>query len=150
VRSLAVSVVCAAALALASSAAGAIVVQQGIAGARLHMTKAQVRALLGAPKHIQTGRNDFGRYTIFRYPRVSVTFQSGAKVTGMRTSSPLERTATGVGVGSSRAKVKAGVPGARCQSQQCVVGRFTPGSVVTSFILAHGRVSAVVVGIVID
>jgi hypothetical protein len=150
VRSLAVSLACAAALTLASPGAGAIVVQHGIAGVRLHMTKSQVRALLGAPKHIQTGRNDFGRYTTFRYPRVSVTFQSGVKVTGMRTSSPLERTTAGVGVGATRARVKSGVPGVRCQSQQCIVGRFTPGSVVTSFILRHGRVSAVVVGIVID
>lgn len=150
VRWLAVSTACAAALVLASPGVGAIVVQHGIAGVRLHMTKSQVRALLGTPQHIQTGRNDFGRYTTFRYARVSVTFQSGVKVTGMRTSSPLERTATGVGVGATRAKVKSKVPGARCGPQQCVVGRFTPGSVVTSFILKRGRVSAVVVGIVLD
>jgi outer membrane protein assembly factor BamE (lipoprotein component of BamABCDE complex) len=149
-RGLALSSACAAALVLASPGAGAIVVQHGIAGVRLHMTKSQVRALLGTPQHVQTGRNDFGRYTTFRYQRVSVTFQSGVKVTGMRTSSPLERTTAGVGVGSTTAKVKAKVPGVRCSSQQCVVGRFTPGRVVTSFLTRHGRVSAVVVGIVID
>jgi outer membrane protein assembly factor BamE (lipoprotein component of BamABCDE complex) len=148
VRSLFLVMLCA--LVVAPAAAATVVPQRGIAGVRLHMTKSQVRALLGAPRHVQTGRNDFGRYTTFRYPRVSVTFQSGVKVTGMRTSSPLERTTAGVGVGSTRAKVKAKVPGVRCESQQCVVGRFRPGSVVTSFILRHGRVSAVVVGIVID
>jgi hypothetical protein len=138
------------ALVFPAGAGATIVVQKGIAGVRLHMTKAQVRARLGRPPHVQTGHNDFGRYTNFLYPRVRVTFQSGARVTGMRTTSPLERTATGLGVGSTKAKVKAGVPGARCEAQQCVVGRFTPGTVVTSFLLEHGRVRAVVVGIVID
>src|SRR5690349_9960494 len=68
------------ALVVAPAAAAMVVPQRGIAGVRLHMTKSQVRALLGAPRHVQTGRNDFGRYTTFRYPRVSVTFQSGVKV----------------------------------------------------------------------
>ena len=148
VRRLVVVLLCA--LVVAPAGAATIVPQRSIAGVRLHMTKSQVRALLGAPNHIQTGHNDFGGYTTFRYPRVSVTFQSGVKVTGMRTSSPLERTTAHVGVGSSRARVMAGVPRVRCRSQQCVAGRFTPGSVVTSFILRPGRVSAVVVGIVID
>jgi hypothetical protein len=137
-------------LAFPSGAGATIVVQKGIAGVRLHMTKAQVRARLGPPQHVQTGHNDFGRYTEFLYSRVRVTFQSGAKVTGMRTTSPLERTTAGIGVGSSKAKVSAGVRGVRCGTQQCVVGRLLPGRVVTSFLLQHGRVRAVVVGIVID
>lgn len=152
VRALLVVMLCA--LVVAPAAGATIVPQRSIAGIRLHMTKTQVRAKLGTPKRLQNGRNDFGRYTTFVYPRVTVTFQSGAKVTGLRTRSPRERTASGVGVGSTEAKVKAGVPAAVCKTEsgvrQCVVGMFKPGRTVTSFLFKHGRVSDVVVGIVID
>jgi hypothetical protein len=154
VRVLAVVAVSAVALALPASGAGAIVVQKGIAGAELHMTKTQVRAKLGAPTRIRSGRNDFGRYTMFFYPRVTVTFQSGSRVTALRTVSPLERTAAGVGVGSSVARVKARVPHVVCStelgSRQCVVGKLLPGRIVTAFAIKHGRVATVIVGIVLD
>ncbi|MDP9276416.1 MAG: hypothetical protein M3O99_12595 [Chloroflexota bacterium] len=55
--------VVAAVLAAAAPAAARIAVQHGIAGAELRMTKAQVRARLGRPKTVRTGRNDFGRYS---------------------------------------------------------------------------------------
>jgi hypothetical protein len=145
----------AAAFLLAAPGANAvIVVQKGIAGVDVRMTKAQVRAKLGTPKRVENGRNDFGRYTNFVYPRVTVLFQSGSKVTAVRTTSPLERTAVGVGVGATEVKVKAGVPGVRCATlsgaRQCVVGVFKPGRVVTVFQMNKGHVGTVVVGIVVD
>jgi hypothetical protein len=138
------------ALALPAAAAATIVPQRGIAGVRLHMTTAQVRARLGRPPAVRKGRNDFGRYTTFFYSRVRVTFQGGNRVTGLRTTSRLERTASGVGVGSTKASVKAHVAGATCGVAQCFLGSFMPGRTVTSFVVRHGRVSAVVVGIVLD
>jgi len=83
-----------------------IIVQQGIAGVELHMTKSQVRSLLGEPPRIRAGRNLFGPFTQFVYPRLIVEFQRVPTVTALRTSSPLERTPTGVGVGSTEAQVK--------------------------------------------
>ena len=137
-----------------ATAGATIVIQKGIAGAQLHMTKAQVRAKLGTPKLVQNGRNAFGRFTNFVYARVTVMFQSGPKVTGLRTSSLLERTIGGVGVGSTEARVKAAVPAAKCKtefgSRQCVVGVLKPGRVITAFAIKRGHVSTVVVGIVLD
>jgi hypothetical protein len=152
----AISVLAVAALLLSSpaSAGATIVVQKGMAGAQLQMTKAQVRAKLGAPKRVVNGRNEFGRYTKFVYTRVTVLFQGGAKVSAVQTTSRLERTASGAGVGSSEAKVKAAVPSARCSTlsgfRQCIVGAFKPGRIITAFQIKHGRVRSVVVGIVLD
>jgi hypothetical protein len=144
----------AAVLMTAPSAGGAIVLQHGIGGVQLHMTKASVRSTLGAPRRVVRGRNDFGRYTIFVYPRVTVSFQSGPRVTGLRTSSRLERTAAGIGVGSTETQVRSRVARVHCRtdggSRHCFVGRFLPGHVVTDFQLRGGRVSRVDVGVVLD
>ena len=146
--------VAATALALAASAGAAIVPQGGIAGVRLQMTKAQVRAKLGAPKKVERGRNDFGPFTTFVYSRVTVTFQGNRKVTGLVTRSPLERTASGVGVGSSEARLKARVRRVKCKTESgfrhCFLGAFLPGRTVTDFAIKNGRVTRVTVGIVLD
>lgn len=144
----------AAALVLSAPAGARIVVHKGIAGAELRMTKAQVRTRLGKPTSIRSGTNDFGRWTQFVYGRVTVTFQSGPRVTALRTTSRLERTLRGVSVGSTEAQVRARVAGVRCRSEggfrHCFVGRFLPGRLVTDFHLRKGRVSAVVIGYVLD
>jgi hypothetical protein len=141
-------------LVLPASADASIVLQQGIAGIKLQMTKAQVRAKLGRPVRTVNGRNDFGRYTTLYYPRVTVSFQGSAKVSSMRTTSRFERTAASVGVGSTEATVKAQVLHVACKteagSRLCAVGKFLPGHTVTAFALKHGRVTSVVVGIVLD
>lgn len=140
--------------AFAVPASAAIVVQHGIAGVTLQMTKEQVRATLGRPQQVRTGTNEFGGFRELRYRRVTVTFQSGPRVTNVRTSSPLERTGSDVGVDSSVAGVKAHVPGVRCLAEagfrHCFVGKFLPGRVVTDFRIRSGRVSSVSVGFVID
>jgi hypothetical protein len=144
----------AAALALAAQAQAKIVVQRGIAGVNLQMTKAQVRATLGRPMRVRTGTNDFGTFREMVYRRVTVTFQSGPQVTAVRTSSPLERTASNVGVGSTKAQVKARVHNVTCRNESgfkhCFVGKFLPGRTITDFRLRNGRVSLVTVGFVID
>ena len=118
------------------------------------MTKAQVRSSLGPPMRIRSGRNEFGPYVEFVYPRVTVSFQGAARATGLRTRSSLERTARGIGVGSTEAEVKAKVAGVRCRTEfgvrHCFLGRFLPGRVITDFHIRRGRVSSVVVGFVLD
>jgi hypothetical protein len=143
-----------AALALTSAAPARIVVQKGIAGVQLRMTRAKVIQLLGQPPRTRSGTNVFGPWTEFIYPRVRVMFQSGPLVTGLRTTSRLEKTARGVGPGSTEAQVRARVAGVRCRIEggfrHCFVGRFLPGRVVTDFHLRRGRVSAVGMGYVLD
>jgi hypothetical protein len=143
------------ALALPTAAEAAIVVRKGIGGVNLGMTKAKVRAKLGAPKRIRSGGNDFGSYTVWVYPRVQITFQSGDAATAVETRSPLERTASGVGVGSTTAAVRSKIAGVKCEvgtagNGHCFVGSFNPGARVTDFFLAKGRVTRVLVGFVID
>jgi hypothetical protein len=154
VRRAPVFAIVAVALAAAVPADARILLQQGIAGVELRMTRAQVRSNLGTPMRIRSGRNEFGRYVEFVYPRVTVSFQGAARATGLRTRSPLERTARGIGVGSTEAEVKAKVAGARCRTEfgvrHCFVGRFLPGRVITDFHIRRGRVRSVVVGFVLD
>ena len=150
----AVAAVVLVALAVASSASGKIVLQHGMAGISLGMTKAKVRATLGDPLKIVNTRNEFGAYTQFDYPSVTVLFQSGSRVTALRTRNRSERTAAGVGVGSSESDVRLKVPKVRCRNEvgfhHCYVGVFKPGHVITDFLIRNGRVNLVVVGRVLD
>jgi hypothetical protein len=138
----------------AGVARAAIVVQHSIGGVALNMTKAQVRAKLGRPMSVHVGSNEFGTFTERVYKRVTVTFQSGDRVTNVRTTSPLEQTARGVGVGSTKSQVKARVHNVTCKNESgfrhCFVGAFLPGHVVTDFRLGGNHVSSVSIGFVID
>jgi hypothetical protein len=143
-----------AALVSAAVASAAIVPQRGIAGVRLEMTKAQVRAVLGAPRRAVHGSNEFGSFTVYRYRGLRITFQGNRRVTDVFTTRPGERTARGVGVGSTEAQVRARVAGVRCRTESgfrhCFVGRFLPGRRVTDFRIRRGRVTSVDVGFVVD
>jgi len=118
------------------------------------MTKAQVRATLGAPRSAVHGSNEFGAFTIFRHRGLRITFQGNRRVTDLFTTRPTEMTASGVGVASTESRVKAKVAGVRCRTESgfrhCFVGRFLPGRRVTDFRIRSGRVSSVHVGFVID
>src|SRR5262249_25728721 len=146
-RSLLFVAIAAVVLILTATAEARVVVQQGIAGLHLQMTKAQVRAKLGAPLRVRRGRNEVGRYTEFVYGRGTGSFQSGARATGFRTVSPLEQTARGIGVGSTEVAVKSRIARVVCRTESgfrhCFVGRFLPGHVVTDFRIRHGRVASI-------
>jgi hypothetical protein len=132
-------------------AAGAeIVLQRSIAGVELGMTKAAVRGILGEPRRIIRGTNEFGQFTAFRYSRLQVSFQGNTTVTHLRTNRLSERTAEEVGVGTTRAGVLDRVTGVRCRPGFCFVGRFLPGRRVTVFRICDGIVTRVEIGFVID
>ena len=129
--------ICAAGVTLlaAPSAAATIRPQYGMSRVVLGMTKAQVRARLGAPVGNGAGR--------FYYARVWVGFRLG-RVTEITTTRSTERTASGVGVDSSEAAVRGVYPSVVCGSsggfRRCRLGSGKPGTRATDFLLGHGRV----------
>jgi hypothetical protein len=135
---------------LAGPAGATIHPQSSIAGVKLGMTQAEVIAKLGPADSIQTGTNEFGHFTVFRYFRLKVTFQGDTNVTAVKTSRRKEKTPGGVGVGSTRAQVRAHVLKVTCSKNECHRGKFLPGRRVTVFPLYHGKVTSVLVGFVID
>ncbi len=138
-------------LALAPAAGATILPQKGIAGVTLSMNQAKVMSVLGKPTRTKHAKNDFGPYTTLYYPGLSVTFQGNSTATAIDTSRASEKTASGVGVGSTKAQIVAGVKGVKCEMGHCYLGAFLAGRKVTDFFVgANGRVNRVVVGIVID
>jgi hypothetical protein len=144
----------ASALAVDGTAGGAILPQKGIAGVNIGMSQGKVRSVLGAPVSVRHGKNDFGKFTMFRYAGLHVIFQGNSAVTDVSTTRKSERTGSGAGVGSTEAQVKAKVAGVKCKIENgfhhCFVGRFLPGKRVTDFLFKNGRVTRVDVGVVID
>jgi hypothetical protein len=149
VRRLLVVAILAASFAAPSTDA-AIVPGRSIAGVELGLTRAEVRAALGAPIRVRRASNEFGPFTVFHYFRLRVTFQGNAGATAVETTRRRQRTARGIGVGSTTSQVLARVAGSRCERTLCTKGRLTPGGRVTVFRLRRGRVTSVLVGFVID
>jgi hypothetical protein len=140
--------------AFAVPAAAMIQLDRGIAGARIGASRAAVRAALGSPAKVTGGRNDFGAFVRYRYEGgLRVMFQGKRRVTSVFTSGLGDRTASGVGVGSTEAEVDA-LPGVKCETiagaGSCHTGSFEPGRRVTSFRVLRGTVASVSVGLVID
>jgi len=140
----------------APAAASALVqVDRGIAGARLGSTRAEVRAALGPPRTARSGTNDFGTFSRWTYRGgITVLFQGRAEVSSVSTTGRGDRTARGVGVGSSERAVRRRVRGIRCETiagfRSCHTGRFTAGEIITDFLLRGGTVRRVSVGRVLD
>jgi hypothetical protein len=146
-------------LAPATAARATVVPQQGMKGLRLGMTPAQVRATLGSPDWFAFVRDRIiGRTRVWRYGLTRVSFDgatSRARVLTLDTTSPHERLANGIGVGSTRAAVDRRVRGTRCVREfrldHCFIGRFAAGRTVTDFVISRrGRVKRIVVGRVVD
>jgi hypothetical protein len=109
--------------------AAVIVPGQGMAGIRLRMSENQVRARLGEPLRLTHTLGALGNLvTRLRYPRVDVDLPKlGGRPLVIRilTTHPGERTASGVGVGSTMTAVEQ-LRGARCWqesgSRYCGIG----------------------------
>lgn len=144
-----------AALALPVAASAQIQVDKGIAGARIGNTVAQVHAALGVPASVHNGSNDFGRFREETYAGGLVVDYQGARAVSSVTTTGLgDRTAKGIGIGSTEAAVRANVPGVRCEttsgSRSCHTHTFTAGRRVTDFFIKRGKVTRVSLGVVID
>ena len=117
------------------SAAATIRPQYGMSRVVLGMSKTQVRARLGAPVATGGGRLYFAR--------VWVGFRLGHAVE-ITTTRSTERTASGVGVDSSEAAVRAAYPSVVCAPfsvfRRCRLGTGKPGTRATDFLLGRGRV----------
>jgi len=139
---------------LCASSQAVIVPQHSIVGARIGMKETQVRAKLGSPLHLRSGSNLFGHWRQLVYRRVTVSFQSGNKVTSLMTKSASERTASGVRVGWTLAKLRAGLNGETCRREfgvhHCWIGHWEPGHVISDFRLKRNRVSVISIGYVFD
>jgi hypothetical protein len=131
--------------------AGAMIqLDRGIAGARVGASRAAVKAALGTPSSTKSGSNTFGPYVRYRFAGgIIVFFQGKTKVTSVETTGLGDRTAQGVGVGSTQAEADA-LPGVKCENGSCHTSSFQPGQRVTDFVITAGKVSRVSVGIVID
>jgi hypothetical protein len=141
-------------LLLVPSADAIIQLDRGIAGARIGNGKAQVRAALGKPRRAVDRNGEFGRTTTFTYRGgIRVIFLEG-RVTLATTTGRGDRTARGIGVGSTERAVKAKVPGVRCQTFEgvrlCQRGAREAGQRGTIFFLEGGKVTRVDVAVLID
>jgi hypothetical protein len=118
------------------AASARIVVQHSIGGVSLGMTRAQVTGLLGPPVHDIAPTSDDSRRTRFWdfAHRLRIGFANdGDAVTTLVTYSHGERTASGVGPGSSRRAVKRALHGEHCTPDLCMVGTDALGEVTTIF-----------------
>ena len=154
-KRLALAAAAAAALAVPSPAGAMIQLDQGIAGARIGNSQAQVQAALGTPALVKTGTNEFGPWRQYFYEGgVRVFFQGDENVTSATTIGRGDRTSKGIGVGNSEKALRQKHPGVRCETtsgfRSCHTGEFRPGDRVTDFWIKGGKITRVVVGIVID
>ena len=148
-------ILAAAVLIPAGTADALIQIDRGIAGARIGNSRAEVRAALGTPSNTATGTNEFGPWVRYTFAGgIRVMFQGRRQVTSVTLTGRGDRTSRGVGVGSSEATVKANVSGITCETfgtfRTCHTGSGEPGQRITDFQISGGRVSRVVVGLVID
>jgi hypothetical protein len=134
-----------------------IVPQQSLAGVHLLMSRAGVEHVLGAPKSLKSipdeiqgtvRRMDYGKTKVY----LSAT--EDGTVFSITTTDRRQKTASGVGVGSSERAIKRGVKAVTCAGPQrlrhCTVGRLLAGQRVTSFVLTKDRVRRITLGFVID
>jgi hypothetical protein len=114
-------------MALAPVANARVVLGQSIDGVKLGESRAQVKAQLGAPT-MEQGPDQHGsmEWNYGKPPFLgAVTFAANGQLSGMFTTSKQQKTAQGIGVGSSLAQVRKAYPQAKCS-----MGPFGPTSLI--------------------
>ena len=155
-KKLALAAAAAAVLAVPAPAGAIIQFDQGIAGARIGNSKAQVKAALGEPALEKTGTNDFGKWRQYYFEGgIRVFFQGDKEVTSVTTLGRGDRTSKGIGIGNSEKALKQKHPSLECETfpgnfRSCHTGDYMPGQRVTDFEIKKGRIVRILVGIVID
>jgi hypothetical protein len=134
-------------LVVATAAQAKVVVGQSIDGARLGMNHAQVARILGKGTLAPGGGSQYE----YRHGSYQVIFTAGRAST-VETFNRDQRTANGLGVGSSLARVRAREPGLHCGSsngeRDCYLGTIKRGHRYTDFFFENGpsSMTAVIVG----
>jgi hypothetical protein len=109
-------VVAVAAAALNVPVAGATIVPQiGIGGANVGMTPAAVKAKLGPPLRSASYKNDDGSTSQELYYKTFTVIIFKGEVAGVDTTSPKEKTASGVGVGTTETLLRRTIKGLVCK-----------------------------------
>jgi hypothetical protein len=119
----------------------------GINGARLNMSKAELTDALGQPSSTQPGRNPASEILRYRRRKLDVTLhREQSRVVSIGTTSRAQRTSSGLGVGVSAALVRAKLRGEKCGTARtttvCSVQR---GNRVMDFEIRRGKVIRVTV-----
>ncbi|MFN8126026.1 MAG: hypothetical protein U0R64_05930 [Candidatus Nanopelagicales bacterium] len=142
--------------ATAAQAGEVIKVGKGISNVKVGQSKKTVVRKLGLPLRTQSGVNQFGEYQILTYPHTLTITLVHKSVTNMTTESPAQRTRSGIGVGSTKQQLRR-TYSVRCEKvatqrhvQSCMIGRMTPGEIVTDFRLRRNVVRMVGIGTVLD
>jgi hypothetical protein len=125
---------------LCGGSAAAKITAAGVAGVEIGMSEDAVRDELGRPA--STRREGTGtKLLVYRRERLDVLLRGGA-VMRLRTTSARQKTASGVGPGTSERAMKRRVRGERCSSARgsrvCWVFK---GQTVLSFTCRRGKVS---------
>lgn len=128
---------------------------RSVAGVRLGATAAQVRQVLGRPDAVRPSElHGAWRRFVYRSRRLRVTIEDRGRVWNIRSLSPADRTAGGLGVGSTERQLRDGLPRLRCRAwggsgarrtwRVCADDR-SPVRPFTEFTLIHDRVVMVTV-----
>ena len=136
--------------------AQALVPQRSLAGVKIGMIASQVRAVLGRPSSNKVSvRPILGKVRTMDFGATEVLFRgtaATAPVNTISTSSHGERTAQGVGVGSTEAQLVAKLSGEHCLTElgyrHCFIGKWSKGFVVTDFSIANRRVTLITLGVI--
>lgn len=132
------------ALALPAVAGARIVINRGVDPARIGMTERQLRGRLGKPDLAETAGSS--KSLVYRRRKLVVTLFRG-RVQIVSTRSHADRTAHGVGPGSTLSMLRKHLRGERCGEKvgvySCKIGSSRKGRRSTVFLIESGRVATV-------